>query len=64
MISADFASIEVDIQNKQLNVIAKTTMNDDKIVKIIKEVVKVTNQRALDIATDYKLKINYKNLKK
>lgn len=64
MISADFASIEVDTKKRQLNVIAKQRLDQDTIGKIITEVVKATNQRALDIATDYKLKINYKNLKK
>ena len=59
MISADFASIEVDMDKKHLNVIAKQKLDQYTMGQIINEVVKVTNKRALDIAAEYTMKINY-----
>lgn len=64
MISADFASIEVDIEKQHIIVNTKQTLTQEVMGKIIKEVVKVTNKRALDVAADYTMKINYKNVEK
>jgi hypothetical protein len=63
MISEEYASIEMDKENKKLIVKAKTKIGSDEMRKIIDVVVRETDERALDVAENWTMDIDF-NCKK